>query len=69
MMNDATEGTSSERILPCGSEEMQTILWHLKQADNQLITAQDKALDDSELTERILEIRRPLTELIQNIEH
>jgi len=57
-----------DKIIPCGSEEMKNIQWQLKQADNFLIEAQDRSLDDLELTENILVVRRQLTDLINRLD-
>jgi len=57
-----------DRVIPCGSDEMRSIQWHLKQADNALIVAQDEAIDDAELTENILVVRRSLTDLIKRLD-
>lgn len=57
---------ADDKVIPCASEEMQHIRQHLQQADNDLIAAQYHAMRDVELSERILEVRRLLTELIYN---
>jgi len=56
-----------EQVIPCASAEMRIIRGMLESADNDLISAQDRATGDVELSEEILKIRRPLNDLIQRI--
>ena len=56
----------TDRILP--SDELSSIRWHLRQSDNALITAQDIAIGNVELSEEILKIRRPLNDLIKRFD-
>ena len=58
---------TDDRVIPCNSEEMRAIDWDLKQADNKLIDAETKAMEDTELSQRINQVRRLITQLIEDI--